>query len=170
MNKLAIAVATCVAFGAYAENVTTEIDTNNAETVTHVDTNAVVAVTRMADGTPNTWTLADLQAALGLLNRKYHREVERPEGRRAWHGKLVREIVDTNGLEKVEVYEDGSRFTFPFVLRDSPAAISNRNAQLKVTMSKGMPKALAAARARRMDEKATTNIVNVVTGPGAEVK
>ena len=170
MNKLAIAVAACVAFGTYAENVTTEIDTNNVETVTHVDTNAVVAVTRMADGTPNTWTLADLQAALGLLNRKYHREVERPEGRRAWHGRLVREIVDTNSMEKVEVYEDGSRFAFPFIQRDSPAAISNRNAQLKVTMSKGVPKALAEARARRAEEKTTTNVVNVVTGPGSGAK
>ena len=137
---------------------------------TALGSNDVVAVTQMADGTPNTWTLADLQAALGLLNRKYHREVERAEGRRAWHGRLVSEIVNTNSMEKVEVYEDGSRFTFPFVLKDTPAAISNRNAQMKVTMARGVPKALAEARARRQEEKATTNIVNVVAGPGAEVK
>lgn len=166
MNKLAIvAVTACAALGTHAVQVVPEIDTNNVETVGHVDTNAVVAVTQMSDGTPNTWTLSDLQAALGLLNRKYHRDVERPEGRRAWHGKLVREIVDTNGMEKVEVYEDGSRFTFPFLRRDSVAAISNRNAQLKVTMSKGVPQALADARARRAAEKSTTNVVTVVTGP-----
>ena len=137
---------------------------------TAISSNDVVAVTRMVDGSPNTWTLADLQAALGLLNRKYHREVERADGRRAWHGRLVSEIVDTNRMEKVEVYEDGSRFTFPFVLKDTPAAISNRNAQMKVTMTRGVPSALAAARLRRAEEKAQTNTVNIVTGPGAEVK
>lgn len=132
--------------------------------------NDVVAVTKMADGSPNTWTLADLQAALGLLNRKYHREVERAEGRRVWHGRLVSEIVDTNLLQKVEVYEDGSRFTFPFEIMDTPTAISNRNAQMRMTMKHGVPKALAAARQRRAKEKTTTNIVNVVAGPGAEAK
>ena len=159
MTKAAIAAACAVllTFGIVADGTTP-------------GSNDVVAVTQMADGTPNTWTLADLQAALGLLNRKYHREVERAEGRRAWHGRLVSEIVDTNLLQKVEVYEDGSRFTFPFVPKDTPAAISNRNAQLKVTMAKGVPKSLAEARARRQMEKATTNIVNLVTGPGAEVK
>ncbi len=130
--------------------------------------NDVVAVTQMADGKTNTWTLADLQAALGLLNRKYHREVERSDGRRAWHGRLVSETVNTNSMEKVEVYEDGARFTFPFEVKDSQAAISNRNAKMRVTLKNGVPKALAEARLRRVDEKAETNIVNVVTGPGAK--
>ena len=107
-----------------------------------------------------------MQSALGLLNRKYHREVKRPDGRKAWHGDLVREIIDTNNLQKIEVYSDGTQFTFPFVVRDSPAAISNRNAQLKTTMTRGIPAALAAARQRRAEEKAQTNIVNVVVQPG----
>ena len=131
-----------------------------------VESNEVVAATLFEDGSTNKWTVADLQSALGLLNRKYHREVRRPDGRRAWHGDLVREIIDTNNLQKIEVYSDGTQFTFPFVVKDSPAAISNRNAQLKTTMAKGVPVALAAARQRRAEEKAQTNIVNVVVQPG----
>ena len=133
-----------------------------------VESNEVVAATLFEDGSTNKWTVADLQSALGLLNRKYHREVRRPDGRKAWHGDLVREIIDTNNLQKIEVYADGTQFTFPFVVRDSPAAISNRNAQLKTTMSKGVPVALAAARQRRAEEKAQTNVVNVVVQPGAK--
>lgn len=132
------------------------------------ESNEVVAATLFEDGSTNTWTAADLQAALGLLNRKYHRDVRRPDGRRAWHGDLVRQIIDTNNMQKIEVYADGSQFTFPFVDRDSPSAISNRNEQMKRTMSKGVPAALAAARLRRAEEKATTNVVNVVVQPGAK--
>lgn len=133
-----------------------------------VESNEVVAATLFEDGSTNTWTAADLQAALGLLNRRYHREVERPDGRRAWHGDLVREIIDTNNLRKIEVYADGTRFAFPFEVKDSPSAISNRNAHLKTVMTKGVPAALAAARLRRAEEKATTNIVNVVVRSGAK--
>ena len=133
-----------------------------------VESNEVVAATLFEDGSTNKWTVADLQSALGLLNRKYHREVKRPDGRRAWHGDLVRQIIDTNNLQKIEVYSDGPQFTLPFEVKDSPAAISNRNARLKTTMTKGVPAALAAARLRRAEEKATTNIVNVVVQPGAK--
>ena len=68
-----------------------------------IETNEVVAATLFEDGTTNVWTAADLQAALGLLNRKYHREVRRPDGRRAWHGELVRQVIDTNNLQKIEI-------------------------------------------------------------------
>lgn len=135
-----------------------------------VESNEVVAVTTMADGSPNTWTLADLQAALGLLNRKYHREVERPDGRKAWHGRLMREVINTNDLTKTEFYEDGMSFTFPFSLKTTAEAVSNRNARLTTVMTNGVPRALAAARMRRAQEKSTTNIVTIVTGPGQEVK
>ena len=46
----------------------------------------VVATTLRADGSTNTWTAAELQAALGLMNRMYKREVETDAGRRRWHG------------------------------------------------------------------------------------
>lgn len=134
------------------------------------NTNEIVAVTTMADGSPNTWTLADLQAALGLLNRKYHREIEGAPGRKAWHGRLVREVMNTNNLTKTEIYEDGSRFTFSFKPRTSASSVSNRNARLKTVMTNGVPRALAEARLRRQVELATTGTVTIVTGPGQEVR
>ena len=159
MKKL-IATVIILGFAANADQI--------ADTAQPGSTN-VVAVTTMADGSPNTWTLADLQAALGLLNRKYHREVERPDGRKAWHGKLMREVILTNELQKVEYYEDGTSFSFPFMPKTSAAAVSNRNARLTTVMTNGVPRALAEARMRRAQEKATTNIVTVVAGP-AEAK
>lgn len=129
------------------------------------DTNVVVT-TQFMDGSPNMWTMGDLQAALQLLNRKYHREVERPDGRRAWHGRLERESIDTNAWIKTEFYEDGASFTFPISPRDPAVSVSNRNARLTTTMTRGVPAGLAAARLRREQEKAVTNIVNVVVEPG----
>ena len=46
----------------------------------------VVATTLLADGSTNTWTQADLQAALGLMNRMYHRDMGTDAGRAKWHG------------------------------------------------------------------------------------
>ena len=45
-----------------------------------------VVTTLFSDGSTNAWTQADLVAALGLMNRKYHRDMESESGRRAWHG------------------------------------------------------------------------------------
>lgn len=129
------------------------------------DSNEVVAVTRLADGSSNTWTMADLQAALGLLNRKYHRDVERPAGRAAWHGPLEREIPDAARGVKTEVYADGTRFEFPYRDVGTPTAISNRNSQLKLNLTRGVSANLAAARLRRAQERATTNIVYRVVQP-----
>ena len=130
--------------------------------------NDVVAVTMLDDGKTNTWTVADLQAALGLLNRKYHREVRTLSGRHAWHGALKRQIIDRENESKTEIYEDGTAFVFPYEEKDSPSSISNRNAQMMRTLTNGVPVGLAKVRMRRVEEKATTNVVNVVTGPGAE--
>lgn len=116
-----------------------------------------VLTTLLSDGSPNSWTQADLVAALQLLNRKYHREVERPDGRAAWHGKLVRQEIDTEREVKIETYEDGTVFEFPFTKPSKPKP--------KTTLDDdGVPPALAAARRRRQEEKATTNIVTVVVG------
>lgn len=126
------------------------------------ETNAVVATTLFSDGRTNTWTQADLVAALQLLNRKYHRDCESPSGRAAWHGKM-RESVVTNGTElvKTETHEDGKVFVFRSRRRPPAVAVSNFNARLRTTMSKGVPRALAEARARRQAEKAATNVVTV---------
>ena len=70
----------------------------------------VVAATLRSDGSTNTWTQADLQDALGLLNRKYWRDMESQEGRRKWHGTPRHHYV-TNAtertVERIEIYPDG---------------------------------------------------------------
>lgn len=122
-------------------------------------TNGVIFTTLKSDGTPNTWTQEDLVQALGLLNRKYHRDCETVSGRKAWHGRLKKEIVNTNELTKTEVYEDGTTFSMPAKIITPAIAVSNAN---KALSTNGIPAKLAAARLRRQQEKATTNIVTTV--------
>ncbi len=122
-------------------------------------TNGVIFTTLKSDGTPNTWTQEDLVQALGLLNRKYHRDCETVSGRKAWHGKLKKEIVNTNELTKTEVYEDGTTFSMPAKIITPAVSVSNAN---KALSTNGIPAKLAAARLRRQQEKATTNIVTTV--------
>lgn len=126
-------------------------------------TNNVVFTTQYADGTPNQWTQEDLVKALGLLNRKYHRDCEKASGRKAWHGKLKREIINTNDLTKTEVYEDGTSFTYKFKLKTPSQAVKDYNSRLSTN---GVPARIAAARLKRMQEKQTTNTVNQILKAG----
>lgn len=123
----------------------------------------VVFVTQYSDGTTNTWTQADLVAALGLLNRKYHRDCENAQGRKAWHGKLKREIVNTNELTKTEIYEDGTSFTYKHKIITPVQAVKNHNKHLSTN---NVPERVKAARIRRMQEMQTTNVVNLVLKAG----
>lgn len=69
-----------------------------------------VVATLRSDGTTNLWTAADLQDALGLLNRRYWRDMESESGRQSWHGKIVRSAFATNAAGRVEclyTHEDG---------------------------------------------------------------
>jgi hypothetical protein len=129
-------------------------------TIAISDTN-VVFTTLYSDGKPNAWTQADLVEALGLLNRKYHRDCETPSGRKAWHGRLKKEIINTNDLTRTEVYEDGKTFTAKWKLVTPAVAVSNANKRVMLSTN-GIPAKLAAARLRRQQEKATTNIVTTV--------
>lgn len=131
-----------------------------AATIAISDTN-VVFTTLYSDGRPNTWTQADLVEALGLLNRKYHRDCETASGRKAWHGRLKKEIINTNDLTRTEVYEDGKTFTAKWKLITPAVAVSNANKRVMLSTN-GIPAKLAAARLRRQKEKATTNIVTTV--------
>lgn len=74
-------------------------------------TNTVVAATLRDDGSTNTWTQADLTDALGLMNRKYWRDMESPSGRAQWHGKIVESHLETNEttrvIQRVDQYADG---------------------------------------------------------------
>lgn len=129
----------------------------------------IIIETLLPDGSTNTWTRTDLVAALGLINRKYHRDVDTKTGtiqkRKDWHGRLVTEIVDTNALTRTQIYEDGMTFVDPWAshIMPKPPPAPDLNAQ-------GVPKALAEARARRKQEKATTNVVDNVISAGGEVQ
>lgn len=74
-------------------------------------TNTVVAATLRDDGSTNTWTQADLTDALGLMNRKYWRDMRTAEGRRDWHGVVVESRLETNEttrvIERVDRHADG---------------------------------------------------------------
>lgn len=159
MNRTVIAL--CAAIAAFAAAIALADDPAPAEL-------PVVAQTLFSDGTTNTWTQTDLIAALQLINRKYHRDCESPTGRNAWHGKLVSQSVDMNSLTKTETYSDGTTFTFPFKQRTPAQNIAAANARLKTCMTKGVPTALAAARLRREEEKATTNVVTVTVTAGGD--
>lgn len=73
-------------------------------------TNSVLAATLRDDGSTNTWTQTDLTDALGLMNRRYWRDMESPSGR-AWHGKIVESHLETNEttrvIQRVDQYADG---------------------------------------------------------------
>ena len=160
MNKTAF-VLLCAAIAACAAAIALADDPAPAES-------PIVAQTLFSDGSTNVWTQADLIAALQLVNRKYHRDCESPSGRNAWHGKLVSQSVDTNTLVKTEIYDDGTSFTFPFQERTPAQNVAAANAKLTTTMTRGVPTALAAARLRRVEEKATTNVVTTTVTAGGD--
>ena len=79
-------------------------------------TNSVLAATLRDDGSTNTWTQTDLTDALGLMNRKYWRDMESPSGRSQWHGKIVESHLETN--ETTRVIQRVDRYTDGFVWRE----------------------------------------------------
>ena len=116
---------------------------------------ATVAFTLFSDGSTNAWTQADLKAALQLTNRKYHRDMQKPQGRIDWHGPVVRRVVETNELRMIEYHEDGFSHTNswrrpPQVSPVERARIieAQRIARAKrlATQTNGVPKVLADAR------------------------
>lgn len=114
------------------------------------DSAPVVAETLLADGSTNTWTQADLVDALGLLNRRYLRDVETEAGRRAWHGRLVSQTPSTNaaGLAVMRLaYADGFTWDEPFrapAPKEAAKAALNARALLPTN---GVSPRLAARRA-----------------------
>ena len=129
----------------------------------------VVVATLFEDGSTNTWTAADLQAALGLMNRKYHREQETESGRVTWHGKRMGQYIldDGNGGQcLVQLYEDGFAWTNaatrvglkdPEAAAKAKAAAEARQAEWERTH---LPPDVAALLQRRRD--AANGVTNVV--------
>lgn len=144
----------------------------------------IVATTLLADGSTNTWTQADLQAALGLMNRMYHRDMGTDAGRAKWHGDRIGQYIlptgETNSVGRevfvrVDLYADGFVVTNRAVrARQSiiadPEAAAKAAAEAKrradearaAWESANLPPYLAALRAlQRL--AATTQTVTVVT-------
>lgn len=131
---------------------------------------SVVVETLFEDGSTNTWTAADLQAALGLMNRKYHREQETDHGRVTWHGKRMGQYIldDGNGGQcLVQLYEDGFAWTNaatrvglkdPEAAAKAKAAAEARQAEWERTH---LPPDVAALLQRRRD---AANGVTVTVG------
>lgn len=126
------------------------------------DPNKVVFTTQLEDGSTNTWTQADLVAALGLLNRKYHRDCEGAGGRISWHGRLTKEVVDEDAETKTEVYEDGTTFVYRYRKVTPSQAVKDHNSKLTTVKTNGIPVSLARARLKYAADKQTTNVVNQV--------
>lgn len=130
------------------------------------DPNKVVFTTQLEDGSTNTWTQADLVAALGLLNRKYHRDCEGAGGRKSWHGRLTEEVIDEDAETKTEVYEDGTTFVYKFKKVTPNQAVKDHNSKLTTVKTNGVPVALARARLKYAQDRVTTNTVNHVLKAG----
>ena len=130
---------------------------------------SVIVATLFEDGSTNTWTAADLQAALGLMNRKYHREQETESGRVTWHGKRMGQYIldDGNGGQcLVQLYEDGFAWTNAATrvgLKDPEAAAKAKAAaearQAEWERTHLPPDVAALLAARRAAANGTTNVV-----------
>lgn len=146
----------------------------------------IVATTLLADGSTNTWTQADLQAALGLMNRMYHRDMGTDAGRAKWHGDRIGQYIlptgETNSVGRevfvrVDLYADGFVVTNRSVrarqsIIPDPEAAAKAAAEAKrradearaAWESATLPPDLAALRAlQRLAGE--TNEVTVITGP-----
>ena len=144
----------------------------------------IVATTLLADGSTNPWTQADLQAALGLMNRMYHRDMGTDAGRAKWHGDRIGQYIlptgETNSVGRevfvrVDLYADGFVVTNRAVrarksIIADPEAAAKAAAEAKrradearaAWESANLPPDLAALRAlQRL--AATTQTVTVVT-------
>ena len=133
----------------------------------------IVAETLFADGTTNTWTQTDLTDALGLMNRKYHRDMESESGRGNWHGKRMGQYLIDAGDGKqclVMLYEDGFAWTNaatrvalkdPEAAAKAKAAAEARQAEWERTH---LPPDVAALLQRRRD--AANGVTNTVTNTG----
>ena len=111
----------------------------------------IVAATVRADGSTNMWTQADLQAALGLINRMYWRDQETDAGRRKWHGERIGQYVLPTG----ETNAAGKAILVNVMLYADGFVMSNRAVRAKNSLVKDPEAAAkAAAEAKRRAEEA----------------
>lgn len=122
----------------------------------------VVAATLREDGSTNKWTRADLQNALGLVNRKYWRDMRTEGGRRKWHGGVkhsIRTNEITRIIERVETYDDGFVYVDPAKLRPllTPEEEATRYLERKEKAAEARGDRIAGLRARIAMLEAQTN-------------
>jgi len=99
----------------------------------------------------------DTAVADAFLRRVYDADMKSSSGRSKWHGRKVREVVDTNSMTKVSFYEDGSRFTDAAKITTPLDAVRKANSSLpRTVMTNGVPSRLAAARIRNQEEATVT--------------
>ena len=122
----------------------------------------IVAETLLAVGSTNSWTQADLVAALGLLNRRYRRDILTDAGRRAWHGAEVLQTLMTNATGRIfmrRTYADG--FTYDDAAGRPTVQQIASNAALRVRLSlptNGVSPRVASLRTRAADAAETAEI------------
>jgi len=101
------------------------------------------------------------------VRRVYDNDMKSSSGRVKWHGKMVRQVVDTNTLTSVKIYEDGTAFTDRAKVRTPLDSARAATAKLpNPVMTNGVPARLAAARLRqRENETSVSNVtVNITAG------
>ena len=133
---------------------------------------ATTIVTKSLDGSTNVWNQTDLIEALGLINRKYHRDMQTPAGRKAWHGDVVIERDMEKGIT-IERYDDGLAITNEWKTATSQVKKDIESAAERARKrNAGKPPEvveLYAARAAAEEDK-TTKVVTVDLATGKEVE
>ena len=146
----------------------------------------IVATTLREDGTTNTWTMSELQAALGLMNRMYKRDVGTDAGRRRWHGERIGQYFlptsETNAtgravFVRVDLYQDGFVATNRMV-RAKSSIVADPEAAAKAAEeakrraeearraweSANLPEDLAALRALQRAASQTNEVTVIIEG------
>lgn len=135
----------------------------------------IVAATQYADGSTNTWTQSDLQDGLGLINRKYWRDMETEAGRKSWHGDVMGTYLLTNQTTGViyaaKLYSDGYVHTAagrkvtssdPEAKAKAAAAAKARAEAIRAAWeAANLPPELAALRASQRAASGT-NVITVI--------
>ena len=123
-----------------------------------------VVSTLRSDGTTNTWTQADLADALGLMNRKYWRDMKTESGRVAWHGTRISTVEDMTNLTQTVTYEDGYVHVEPFRRLRPLTFAEKRKAAAAAARLAAQPPALRAVEEAREAAASVTNTVTVHYG------
>ena len=97
-----------------------------------------------------------------LLLHVYTNDCATKSGRIKWHGKLVKEIIDTNTWTKTMIYEDGKCFTDKAPRKTQQQIVNEANARrARAVKTNGIPARLAAARLKLQQNQSITNEVTV---------